>query len=263
MMSASKTREPIGFIGAGEIAAAIVRGMNREGARSSVVLLSPRGRSVVESLQQEFETVRVCASNVEVVENAEFVVVAVRPQIVPDVLRAVRFTPTQVVVSVAAGVGLDMLRAAVAPAQRVARAVPLPSAAFGQSLTAVYPAEPAAVELFERVGAVIVADSEAGLDALSAATATLAAHIDYVDAIANWLAAHDVTPEVAVRYARHLLGGLGSSLLDPLMSLDALARQHATPGGINEQFLAALHNAGSREAITRALDAVFLRLHPQ
>jgi hypothetical protein len=58
-----------------------------------------------------------------------------------------------------------------------------------------------------------------------------------------------------------VLGALSGTLLDAEPTdFESLAREYATAGGLNEQFLAALRQAGTFENVNRALDDVARRL---
>ena len=244
-----------GFVGAGAITVAIVEGL---GAGVAEVLLSPRGRG--RELADRFPGVRVCDSNQDVVDDASVVVLAVRPPDGRAVLENLVFRPDQVVISVLAGVGLARLREWAAPAGHVVRAIPLPQAARARSLTALYPDEAGARGLFERVGEVLVPREEAALDAFSAATATFAAHLDHLATVATWMSDHGVDHDAASAYVTRIFGQLGESMLAHTGSLAALAEEHMTPGGINEQMLTDLRDDGVPDAVRRALDHVLARL---
>jgi pyrroline-5-carboxylate reductase len=249
-----------GFVGAGELTAAIVTGLSTDVADPPPIFLSPRGRDVGRDLAGRFPHVRVCDSNQDVLENATTVVLAVRPRQAPDVLADLSFRPEHVVVSALAGVRLARLREWVAPAEVLVRAIPLPSAARRQSLTAMYPDNAVARELFDRVGGVLVPGEEATLEAFSAATATFAAHLDYLATIADWLAGQGVERGAATAYTTHIFGQLGQSLVQSTDSLTALTERHMTPGGINEQLMTDLRGAGVPDVVRRALDRVLDRL---
>jgi pyrroline-5-carboxylate reductase len=253
-----------GFVGAGAITAAIVAGLHVvDAADPPAVLLSPRGRRVGRELASRFPNVRVCRSNQEVLENTTSIVVAVRPQQAREVFEELTFWPQHVVVSVVAGVPLARLQDWTAPAGRLVRAIPLPSAARARSLTAIYPDDTVARELFGRVGGILVPNEEPTLEALSAATATFAAHLDYLTTIADWLAEQGLDPDAATAYTSHIFGQLGQSLLEPAGSLAALTEQHMTPGGINQQLLTDLRRDGVPDLVRRALDRVLARLRQQ
>jgi pyrroline-5-carboxylate reductase len=247
-----------GFVGAGALTAAIVAGLSSGVAEPPEVLLSPRGRGA--ELAGRFPNVRVCGGNQDVVDAVSVVVLAVRPPDGRAVLDDLTFRPGHVVISALAGVGLASLREWAAPAGAVVRAIPLPQAARARSLTAMYPDDAAARELFEKVGGVLVPGEEATLDAFSAATATFAAHLDYLTTIAAWMGDHGVDDAAASAYVAHIFGQLGESLLRHTGSLAALAEEHLTPGGINEQVLADLRDDGVPGTVRRALDRVLARL---
>lgn len=249
-----------GFVGAGAITAAIVEGLNVDAADPPAVFLSPRSRGVSQDLAGRFPNVRVCDSNQDVLESATAIVVAVRPQVAPAVLEELSFRPDHVVLSVVAGVHLEQLRGWAAPAGHVVRVIPLPTAARARSLTTIFPDNTVARELFGRVGEVLVPSEESSFDALSASTATFAAHLDYLATIASWLTDHGVDERAATAYVTHVFGQLGQSLLQQTDSLGTLIEKHMTPGGINQQFMTDLRRDGVPDEVRRALDRILDRL---
>ncbi|NIH81317.1 NAD(P)-binding domain-containing protein [Amycolatopsis viridis] len=249
-----------GFLGTGEITAAIVTGLCSGLADPPRIVLSPRGRAASRALAARFPTVDVAAGNQEVLDRAPTVVLAVRPPVTREVLSGLSFRPDHVLVSAVAGVQLDRLREWAAPAGGLVRAIPLPQAASARSRTVVFPDHPAARALFDRVGGVLVPGEEKAFDAFSAVTATFAAHLDYLATIAGWLAAQGVDRRTATGYTTHIFGRLGESLSQHSDSLDTLIRSHATPGGNNEQFRADLRRDGVPAAVRRALDHILDRL---
>ncbi|TDV40962.1 NAD(P)-binding domain-containing protein [Actinophytocola oryzae] len=253
-------RQSYGFVGAGELTAAVVTGLNADAAAPPEVFLSPRGRAVGRELADRFPNVRVRGSNQEVLDATTTVVLAVRPPVAAEVLAELTFRPEHVVVSALAGVHLARLREWTAPAGHVVRSIPLPQAVRRQSLTALYPDHAVARELFERVGGVVVPAEEAALDSFSAATATFAAHLDYLTTIAGWLADHGVDRDTASAYTAHIFGQLGESLLTHTGDLAELTGRYMTPGGINEQLLGDLRGAGVPDTVRGALDRVLARL---
>ena len=144
-----------------------------------------------------------------------------------------------------------------APAGGIVRAIPLPAVARRAGLTAVHPPDNVAYGMFEPLGGVIPVDDERAFDSLAASSATIAAHLAFLDTIAGWLAARGIPRADATRYLAAIYGELPGTEPD---DFSALAGEYATPGGLNEQFLATLREAGTFEVVDGALDDVARRL---
>ena len=105
-----------GFIGLGNMAGAILRGMHRSGDFARDTLLGyNRTAAKTEALRDEIGLVP-CASAREVAERADVLVLAVKPQMLPDVLPQIRdvVTPNQLVISIAANINAKVGRSATA-----------------------------------------------------------------------------------------------------------------------------------------------------
>jgi pyrroline-5-carboxylate reductase len=137
--------------------------------------------------------------------------------------------------------------------------IPLPSVARREGITPVHPPHAAARELFDRLGEAVEVPELAAYDAFGVATATIAAHFAYLDTIAAWLSEQGVPEDVATGYLASTFAGLGPATLSGA-SFEDLAREHATAGGINEQFRGDLERAGVYEQVQLALQRVLDRL---
>jgi pyrroline-5-carboxylate reductase len=251
----------IGIIGVGAIAEAIVTGLCEAGDVEARVHLSPRGADRAARLAARYPAVEVADANQAVADRAGAVFLCVRPEHAEAVVGDLAFRPDQTVISVMAGIPIAALRDLTAPAADVARAIPLPPVARRSGLTPVHPRNELAATIFELLGGALVLDEEAELETLAASTATLAAHMAYLGAISGWLAERGVPREDAARFVAGVYGGLAGTLLEPgPKDFDELAAEFATPGGYNEQFHAALREAGVYDEVERGLDAIARRL---
>ena len=164
------------------------------------------------------------------------------------------------VISLVAGFSARRVADLVRPADRIWRAVPLPSVAQRRSPIAVYPPGGAAVELFDPLGQVFAVEKEADLNAFGAATSTMAAYFGFVGHIASWLARKGIPEQQAREYMARTFAGLADAGLEvSARTFEDLASAHATPGGLNEQVLRDLTDHGVFEILTDALDAVYRR----
>ena len=238
----------------------MVSGLSSAGGERAI-LLSPRNATAAADLARRFPQVTVASSNQQVVDECATVVIAVRPQITEGVLAELRFRPGHHVISLVSGFPVQRLSGLVAPATRIARAVPLPSAARRLSPTAIYPRDAEAVELFAFLGTAFAVDSEHDFDALCVATATMATYFAFADGAASWLARNGIPPAQARDYIARLYAGLSATALEePARSFQTLAADHATRGGTNEQVLTEMTAHGTFEKFAEALDGVMRRV---
>ena len=98
-----------GFIGLGNMAGAILRGMAGSGSFASDTLCGfNRSPEKTRKLAQEIVLVP-CESAKEVAEKADVLVLGVKPQMLPEVLEPIKtlITPDKFVVTIAAGKGFS------------------------------------------------------------------------------------------------------------------------------------------------------------
>lgn len=257
MSDTAKAR--FGFIGTGTITSAIVEGLAASGTES--ISVSPRSAHIAAHLAARFTHVKIGASNQQVVDNSETVIIAVRPQIVEAVLQDLHFRRDQRVISLVATVSLEKLRGWMPLAGRVVRAVPLPPVAFCRGPTAIFPPDAEASQLFDRLGIAIEIEEEAEFDIFTAATATMASYFAFAHSISKWMQGKGVEAVRAASFVAQMHDGLvKAAMSDPAMDIAKLTAEYQTRGGINEQLLRCLANAGCFSGIDRGLDVILERL---
>lgn len=252
----------LGFVGTGAITSAIVTGLNAAGTASDTILVSPRNAEAAAALAAKFPNVTVAASNQAVLDGSDVVMLAVRPQIATEVLSELKFRADHRIISLMAITPLDTVAELVAPATRIARAVPIPTVADRRGPTPIYPPDPVVAEIFNRLGTAIEATSADQFSVYSTATATMAPYFTMAEEIAAWLTRHGVPAADARRFVATAFQGLGNiAVATPQHSLAALAGEFATRGGINEQVVAHMKARGAFDALSEGLDAVLARMN--
>src|SRR6478609_12111350 len=92
----------IGFVGTGTITEAMVKGMLGSSLDLSRIIVSPRNGESAARLAASSPLVEIGADNQAVVDAADILFLAIRPQISEEVTRGLRFRAGQSVVSVIA-----------------------------------------------------------------------------------------------------------------------------------------------------------------
>jgi pyrroline-5-carboxylate reductase len=250
----------LGFIGSGTIASAMVAGLSSM-PDAGLIVLSPRNAKIAADLASRFANVRVAPTNQAVLDACEVAVLAVRPQIAPEVISELHFRPDHQVLSLIATLPIRQIRPLVAPATSITRAVPLPSVARRQGPTAVYPSSLTIMALFNALGTAVELSSENEFDTFLAATAIMGSYFSFANTVTSWMTRQGIAPENAYLYVGKMLQGLaGASSARPNGNFASLAHEHQTPGGLNEQLLRLVTRDGLFTDLDSALDAVLKRI---
>lgn len=247
----------LGIIGVGHLAAAILRGLLRDGQPAEGVVLAPRGQGPDLAARHGFA---LAADNADLLRRADLVLLAVRPADAEAALRGLPWRAEHTLASACAGVPIARLAAVAAPAQ-VVRIMPITAAQLGASPTLVYPMRPSLEPLLHAIGSVIALQDEGQFEAAT----TSAAIYGWVQALirdsAAWAAAEGLDPGTARRLMARTFIAAGRLADETDTPLDALIETIATPGGITEAGLTHLQGRDVPEAWRGACDVVLRKLH--
>lgn len=244
----------LGFIGTGNIAAAMVEGLGGN------AVLSPRGAALAADLAGRFPGVMIAESNQAVVDQCDLVVLSVRPQIVEDVVRALRFRSGQTVLSLVAATKVDSIRDWIGLDLPVIRAIPLPFVADRRCVTPIYPPDPVVAELFDRLGQTVECRTQAEFDLLAVGSALMGSYFGILELAQGWLVDEGL-PEAAARsYMAGLFANLGRVAEGSSKTFADLREEYSTRGGLNEQVFRVFGEEGGTEALRVALGQVLTRV---
>ena len=96
---------------------------------------------------------------------------------------------------------------------------------------------------------------------MCATTATIATYCAFAENVAAWLIRQGVPESKAREYIARLFFGVTSTAVDTARrGFESLATNHATAGGINEQFLKHVVEHGLLTSVAEALDAILQRI---
>ncbi|GAA4375935.1 pyrroline-5-carboxylate reductase [Agromyces bauzanensis] len=264
----------IAFLGAGSMARAILSGLlqpgveieggirttNRSSARAAELTDLPGVTSVATETD--------AAANRRAVAGAGIVVVAVKPAMVPDLLREIAdaLEPGTVVVSVAAGVTVDTFESLLPEHVAVIRSMPNTPAVVGRAVTGVSAGTRSgdddlalAVAMFETVGEVIVVPEEQ-IDALSTISGSGPAYVFFlIEQLTATAIDKGFTPEQAALMVQGTFRGASELLAASEDEPAELRRRVTSPKGTTERAIAVLEEANLKQTFDRATDAALAR----
>ena len=245
----------LGFIGAGNMASALARGIGEP------VLVHDVDEAKASALAGELGG-EAMGSNAELADRADAVVLCHKPKQLEEVAGEVGGRAS-VVVSILAATPTERLAAAY-PGAAIYRFIPNMPTEVRRGVLCYVPGPGAAdgpedeiVELMGRTGAVIRLDDE---PLIEPAMALMACGPGFLALVAETFAeagvAHGLDPDDAMRMVVETMGGTADYLAKHGYDGPALRTRVATPGGTTERGLIALEEHGLGDVTRAAVDAV-------
>ena len=207
---------------------------------------------------------RVADQNAEVVKAASVLILAVKPDQVPGVLAEIRehFTARHLLISIAAGVSLARIEAALGEGARVVRVMPNTPALVGASASAFATGRAALPEdaaltdkLLSAVGLACQV-KEPLLDAVTGLSGSGPAYVyQFIEALSDGGVAMGLPREIATRLAAQTVAGAGRMVLETGLHPGVLKDQVTSPGGTTIEAIHALELGGLRGTVMSAVRA--------
>lgn len=258
-------RYRLGFIGGGKLAGSVVRGLVRAKfcAPERIVVSEPNDAARA-SLGEELG-VSVTAENAEIAENAEVILLGVKPGVVLVVVEAIAdTTEDRLIISLAAGVDVASMEGK--GKARFMRAMTNTPAAVCQAATAIARGSrtttadlAAARKIFSSIGMVMEVE-EYQIDAVTALAGSGPAFVyTMIEALAAGGAKCGLPAEVSLGLATQTLRGAAQLTLESQLSPEELRRMVITPGGTTAAGLATMEERGTAQGISAAVEAAAAR----
>ena len=258
----------VAFIGAGNMATALIRGLVRTNTLPAArIIASDLDAARLDALRDELG-IRTTTDNAVALAEGDVVVLAVKPQVFPKVLPILRGSVSDdaLVVSVAAGISTRIVEGALSENARVVRTMPNTPALVGAGATGIAAGAHATEEdlslaqtLFESVG-VVARVPEAELDAVTGLSGSGPAYVfALIEALRDAGVGEGLSEEVSLELASQTVFGAAKLLLEENESPETLRERVTSPGGTTRAGLDALEKSGFSEVIAGAVRAATRR----
>ena len=250
----------IAFIGGGNMARSLISGLLSADVDAGRIIVSdplPAQREMLSELG-----VGTTADNDAAIAGASLVVLAVKPQVLGEVLRAVSsLTPDQLIVSIAAGVPIAAISGWTSTDQPIVRAMPNTPALLGAGITALYANERVdeagrarAEDILSAAGRTLWVDAEVKLDAVTAVSGSGPAYFFYLmEAMIESGVEQGLDPETATVLTLETAFGAALMARERTHTPEVLRANVTSPGGTTAAALETLDAEGAKAIIKRAL----------
>jgi pyrroline-5-carboxylate reductase len=259
----------LAFVGGGAMGEAILKALLTQSVLQPAQIRVSEPDDVRRAGLRQKYGVDVYTDNAACVAGASVVVLAVKPQVAPAAMAAMRgaLSPDSLVFSIMAGVTIGAMRAALHPTQPVIRTMPNTPAQIGMGMTAWLPTDNVSPEQLALAGRMLAAMGEevqvAGEQYIDKATAIHGSGPAYVflllEAMVDAAVHLGFMRPVAERLVLQTFRGSVEYARQSPLHLAALRNQVTSAGGTTAAGLYELEKAGVRTALADALWAAYRR----
>ncbi|MBN2110300.1 MAG: pyrroline-5-carboxylate reductase [Methanosarcinaceae archaeon] len=254
----------LGFIGTGKMGSSLIKGICEAGIiPSSRIYASDVFEASLKELHDSLH-INVSTDNVDVVKNADMIVLAVKPQILRSVLSHIKEAAgnDKLVISIAAGVKLETIENMLNEGSRVVRVMPNIAATVAEAASAISPGRNASVEdaddvltIFGSVGSSLIVPEHL-MDAVTGLSGSGPAFIfPVIEAMADGGVFEGLDRSSAMVLAAQTVMGAAKMVLETGTHPGQLKDMVTSPGGTTIRGVHVLEENGIRAAFMNAVIA--------
>lgn len=268
-MTNAKTNNQIGFIGGGNMARSLIGGLLSETANASQIWVHEPNADVAKKLVEDF-AIQLADNNDMLVQNCDVIVVAVKPQVLKQVITpladALKKNPC-LLISIVAGIRADTIQEWLQAPQAIVRVMPNTPALVGVGASAMYANQHSTEQhlqisqaLLNAVGYSTWVDSEADIDSVTALSGSGPAYFmlfmkALIDAATDAGLPEESAKQLAIETAR----GAAELVHKSDATLPELIRNVTSPAGTTEQALQTFSNHKLEAIVKAAFESARIR----
>ena len=253
----------IGFIGGGNMAEALIKGLLAGGAKAEQIMASEPSDARREHLSEAYG-VALGADNQQVLKSCEIVVLAIKPQIAAEVLEEIApaYAEDKLIVSILAGVTCATIEHYFSGKPRVVRVMPNTPALVGEGASTICRGHYAGADdmavvkqLFETVGRVELID-ERQMDAATGLSGSGPAYVyTVIEALADGGVREGLRRDIAHALAVQTVVGAALMVRETGEHPAILRDRVCSPGGTAITGVSTLERKGLRTTLMEAVSA--------
>jgi pyrroline-5-carboxylate reductase len=263
------TDTTLAFIGGGNMAGSLIGGLITDGWDPARIRVADTSTQRLEQLEQQF-SIKTTTSNTDAIDQADIVVLAVKPQVIKSVAQELADIVAQqqpLVISIAAGIPASALGNWLGKSTAIVRAMPNTPAMVQSGATALYAnthinedQRSIAESILRAVGIVIWVDDEAQMDAVTALSGSGPAYFFlFMEALQMAGQELGLPKDTARLLALQTAFGAAKMALESNEDAATLRHQVTSPGGTTEHAIRTFQEGALEALVSKALLAAATR----
>ncbi len=260
----SLSEKKICFIGAGNMANAIIGGLVQKGVQAGNIIACAPAQAHLEQISAAWG-VHTSTHNVSAAQGADIIVLSVKPQVLQLVCHelAEHLSHQPLIISIAAGIELQTLQNWLGNQQAIVRCMPNTPAqvlkgASGLIANAQVSEQQKALstELFSGIGLVEWLSAESQMHTVTALSGSGPAYIFLmIEAMESAAIQQGIDAQTARKLAAQTVLGAAQMVLDTGVAPDQLKRNVMSPGGTTERAIQVFEDKQFKQLVAQAMQA--------
>ncbi len=251
----------LGFIGAGKITSSVIAGISKSKISYKKILISKRNKNNSANLRKKFKKVFIINKNQEIIDNCDWIFLAVTPTVGNKIIKELKFRSNQTIISFISTISIAQLKKAIKVKAKIVRAIPLPPISIKKGPVPICPPNKKVKAFFDKIGTTIEIKNEKLSINFWSTSGMMAPFYRLLSTMTEWLVKKGVKRDNAQKYITSLFLALSEdAVVNSKKDLKYLVKDSQTPKGLNEQGVKELTKAGFYKSLDKTLNSIHKRL---
>ncbi len=252
----------LGFIGTGKITSSVITGICNSKIAYSKIIISPRNKDIAKNLKQKFKKVIISKDNQQVVNDCDWIFLAITPTVGEKIIKDLKFKPSQTIISFISTITLSKLKKAIKVKAKIVRAIPLPPISLKKGPIPICPPNLKVAKFFNQLGTTVEIKHEKSSINFWTTSGMMAPFYELLRVMTDWLVKRGVKRVNAQKYITSLFLALSQdAVVNSKKNLKYLVKESQTPKGLNEQGVKELAKSGFYKSLEKTLNSIHKRLN--
>ena len=252
----------LGFIGTGKIASSVITGICGSSIKYSKIFVSSRNSKIAKGLKKKFKKISIEKDNQKIVDNSNWVFLAVTPTVGEKIIKKLKFKSNQTVISFISTITIPELKKMIKTKVDIVRAIPLPPISLKKGPVPICPPNKKVKNFFDKIGSTVEIKNEKLSINFWSTSGMMASYYEMLKIMSDWLVNKGIKRLDAQKYITALFLALSEDAVEnSKKELKYLVKESQTPKGLNEQGLREMNKKGVYRSVIKTLNTIHKRLN--
>ena len=252
----------LGFIGTGKIASSVITGICKSSIKYNKIFVSLRNKKISKHLKKKFKRISVEKDNQKILNNCNWVFLAVTPTVGEKIIKNLKFRSSQTIVSFISTISIPNLKKMIKVKANIVRAIPLPPISLRKGPVPICPPNKKVKNFFDKIGSTIEIKNEKLSINFWSTSGMMASYYEILNVMSGWLVKKGIKRPDAQKYITSLFLALSEdAVVNSKKDLKYLVKESQTPRGLNEQGLKEMNKKGAYKSVIKTLNNIYKRLN--